>query len=163
MPGPEKVSRRRGRPRRVLEAGEPEGLFFLDTNILVYTFDASAPTKRDRARSLVHSALKTRMGRISTQVVQEFLNVAMRKLAVPMKSRDAEDYLRQVLTPLCRHSPDPDFYQRSLALASSASLSWYDSLIVQAALDLGCAILYSEDLQHGRVFGSLRVENPFRD
>jgi predicted nucleic acid-binding protein len=147
----------------VLEAGEPAGLFLLDTNILVYTFDSSAPIKRDRARSLVQSALKTRMGRISTQVVQEFLNVATRKLSVPMKSRDAEDYLRQVLTPLCRHNPDPDFYQRALALASSASLSWYDSLIVQAGLDLGCVVLYSEDLQHGRAFGNLRVENPFRD
>ena len=163
MPDPEKVSRRRGRPPRVLEAGEPEGLFFLDTNILVYTFDATAPRKRDRAKALVQSALKTRMGRISTQVVQEFLNVATRKLAVPLSPKDAEDYLRVVLTPLCRHSPDPEFYQRALVLGTSASLSWYDSLIVQAGVDLGCAILYSEDLQHGRVFGGLRVENPFRD
>lgn len=163
MPAPEKAPRRRGRPPRVLEAGEPEGLFFLDTNILVYTFDASAPQKRDRARALVQSAQKTRMGRISTQVVQEFLNVATRKLAVPLRTRDAEDYLRVVLSPLCRHSPDADFYQRALVLTSSASLSWYDSLIVQAAQDLGCAILYSEDLQHGQVFGGLRVENPFRD
>jgi len=162
MPAPEKGHRRRGRPPRVLEAGEPEGLFFLDTNILVYTFDSTAPVKRDRARALVQSALKTRMGRISTQVVQEFLNVAMRKFAIPLGPKDAEDYLRVVLTPLCRHSPDPDFYQRALVLASRASFSWYDSLIVQSAQDLGCRVLHSEDLQHGAVLGNLRVENPFQ-
>jgi predicted nucleic acid-binding protein len=128
---------------------------------LVYTFDASAPAKRDRAKLLVQSALASRMGRISFQVVQEFLNVALRKFAIPLRPKDAEDYLRLVLGPLCRHSPDPEFYQRALSMSTTASLSWYDSLILQAAMDLKCRILYSEDLQHGQVFGELRVENPF--
>jgi len=162
MPGPERATPRgRGRPARIRESGEPEGSFFLDTNILVYTFDDSAPAKRERAKSLVQSALTTRLGRISSQVVQEFLNVALRRFAVPLRPADAEDYLRLVLAPLCRHSPDSDFYHRALLLSATASLSWYDSLIVQAGLDLKCHVLYSEDLQHGQVFGEMRVENPF--
>lgn len=154
---------RRGRPRKVLEAGEPEGLFFLDTNVLVYSFDSRDPAKQARARGLIQSALSSGLGCISSQVVQEFLNVALRKFAVPLRPKEASEYLQVVLGPLCRHIPDAAFYQRALDLHARRSLSWYDALVVQSAVDLGCAVLHSEDLHHGETFGSLRIEDPFRD
>ena len=164
MPGASGPGKRpRGRPAKVLAAGEPEGLFFLDTNILVYSFDSTAPVKQARARNLIQSALSTGLGCISSQVVQEFLNVGLRKFVRPMRPPEAEEYLRIVLGPLCRHHPDLDFYRNAMILASRHSLSWYDALVVQAGVDLGCGILYSEDLHHGSRFGSLRVIDPFRD
>jgi len=75
--------------------------FFMDSNILIYTFDSHAPRKQKKARELVATALKTQKGIISFQVVQEFLNVATRKFETPLTEAEAEKYINQVLTPLC--------------------------------------------------------------
>jgi predicted nucleic acid-binding protein len=75
--------------------------FFLDTNVLVYTFDSSAPAKRTRARELVQDALETGDGVISWQVAQEFLNVALHRFERPLTPREAAEYVDEVLAPLC--------------------------------------------------------------
>lgn len=136
------------------------GSFFLDTNILVYSFDANAPAKRDRARQLITSALEG-AGMISFQVVQEFLNLALRKFENPMSPDQANAYLEGVLIPLCRIHSDPDLYKEALAVKIRWGFSFYDSLIVAAARGGGCQVLYSEDLQHGQNIGGLAVVNPF--
>jgi predicted nucleic acid-binding protein len=82
--------------------------FFLDTNIFVYSFDSRFPDKKRIAIELVRYALQSQTGVISTQVVQEFLNVATGKLEVPFRARDAKDYLSQVLAPLCQVFPTFD-------------------------------------------------------
>ncbi len=123
--------------------------FFLDTNILVYSFDATDTRKRDRARELIASALEGG-GMISFQVVQEFLNVGLRKFARPMTIEQSRDYLDAVLVPLCRVQSDPDLYREALSAHLRWRFSFYDSLIVAAALRSGCDTLYSEDLQHGQ-------------
>lgn len=135
--------------------------YFLDTNILVYTFDATAPVKRDRARGLVSAALAG-AGIISFQVVQEFLNVALRKFARPLSTDQAREVLDGVLLPLCRVHPDPDLYRETLALQSRWRFSLYDALVVAAAVRAGCDTLYSEDLQHGQQIGDLTIIDPFR-
>ena len=66
---------------------------FLDTNIFVYSFDQSQTGKRERALALIAEALQSGEGLISTQVIQEFLNVATRKFAIPMKTADCQAYL----------------------------------------------------------------------
>jgi predicted nucleic acid-binding protein len=134
---------------------------FLDTNIFVYTFDMAAPAKRATAQDLVAQALQERSGAISYQVVQEFLNVATRKFTRPMPIREAEDYLEQVLMPLCEVFPGTGLYFQALSVAASAKIAFYDALIVSAALSAGCGILLSEDLQHGRRIKGLEVRNPF--
>jgi predicted nucleic acid-binding protein len=135
--------------------------FFLDTNIFVYSFDQTAAVKAEKAAQLIRKALMTQKGVISYQVVQEFFNVALRRFSQPMNAADAEQYLRTVFQPLLGVHSTPALYLESLHLHAQGSLSWYDSLIVSAALQTQCDLLFTEDLQHGQRFGSLQVRNPF--
>ncbi len=139
------------------------GRYFLDTNILVYTFDHQAPTKHKIAMRLVEEALLHQKGLISYQVVQEFLNVATRKFAQPLKADDCRSYLDQVLLPLCEVFSSPDFYRQALNIAERWKYGLYDSLIVTAALRAGCSRLYSEDMQHGQRIEGLVILNPFQE
>ena len=135
--------------------------FFLDTNILVYTFDDEDLGKRDRARALVAEALSGSRGIVSYQVIQEFLNAALRKFAKPLTAADAERYLTVVLEPLCAVFAGFDLYHQAIDIAERWKYSFFDSLIIASALQAGCTVLYSEDLQHGRKIGGLRILDPF--
>ncbi len=135
--------------------------FFLDTNIMVYTFDAGAPQKKRRAQELVEQALRTQVGVVSTQVVQEFLNVATSKFSAPLTFSDAQQYLQDILAPLCTVFPSIDLFRQALILQQETHYSFYDSLIIGGALQAGCDTLYSEDLQHGQQIRGLRILNPF--
>ena len=134
--------------------------FFLDTNILIYTFDSSSPTKQQQAKQLVIKALQGQ-GVISFQVIQEFLNVALRKFKIPMSPSEAQLYLNQVLIPLCEIYPDQFLYQDLLMVHDRWKYSVYDSLIIVSALKAQCSVLYSEDLQHQHQIESLTIVNPF--
>lgn len=136
--------------------------FFLDTNILAYCFERAAIPKRETARKLLRSAIETGNGAISYQVAQEFLNLALRKFPVPLTPAEAARFLETVLRPLCQVHSSTELLSSALSLATRYQLSWYDSLIVAAALEAECAILYTEDLQHGMRIGKLEVRNPFR-
>lgn len=135
--------------------------FFLDTNVLVYSFDERAPAKRAKAMELIERALHKREGLVSWQVVQEFLNVALHKWQAPLPPEDAREYLRSVLLPLCRVFPGADIWAEALRIREESGLHYYGSLIVASALACGVKTLYSEDLQDGRRFGALKVRNPF--
>ena len=135
--------------------------YFLDTNIFVYTFDSSAPDKQRKARALVHAALQEGRGVVSTQVMQEFLNVATRKFQHPLSPADGKLYLHTVLAPLCEVIVDADLLGQALDLQASERFSFYDSLIVAAAIQAHCRILYTEDMQAGRKIGTLAIRNPF--
>src|SRR5690242_3864730 len=137
------------------------GRFFLDTNIFVYSFDKKATTKARRAGQLIRQAVATRKGIVSYQVVQEFFSVALRRFAQPMTATEAEQYLAVVFRPLLAIHSSQALYGEALRLSTRLSLSWYDSLIVAAAVEGLCTTLYSEDLQHGQQIGHVRVENPF--
>ena len=135
--------------------------FFLDTNIFVYTFDRREPDKRARARGLVERALGTDDGVVSSQVVQEFLNVALQKFERPLSEEQALRYLREVLDPLCFVFPSITLYETAVSLRRRWRFSFYDSLIVAAALESKCDVLYSEDFQDGQEIESLTIVNPF--
>jgi predicted nucleic acid-binding protein len=135
--------------------------FFLDTNIFVYSFDASAPAKARRAGQLIGQAVATGKGIISYQVAQEFFNVALRRFAQPMSVAEAEQYLVTVFLPLMAVHSSQALYAGALRLSERYHLSWYDALIVAAAIEGQSRLLYSEDLQQGQRFGDLQVENPF--
>lgn len=134
---------------------------FLDTNIFIYSLDRSAPAKMRKARGLIREALASHKGVVSYQVVQEFFNVALRRFARPMQTQEAEQYLATVFRPLLAVHSSAALYAEALRLQWRGGLAWYDALIVAGAAQADCAVLLSEDLQHGRRFGSLRVENPF--
>jgi predicted nucleic acid-binding protein len=135
--------------------------FFLDTNIFVYSFDQSAAAKSRKSVQLIRQALTAQKGVISYQVVQEFFNAALKRFAQPMKPIEAEQYLITVLQPLLAVHSSQALYAEALHLHAQRGLSWYDSLIVSAAIQARCNLLYTEDLQHGQVFETLWVMNPF--
>jgi predicted nucleic acid-binding protein len=135
--------------------------FFLDTNVFIYAFDEDAPQKAAKADRLIRKALASQAGVTSYQVVQEFFNVALRRFARPMTGSDAEYYLGTVFRPLLAVHSSLGLFSEALRIHKERRLSWFDSLIVSAAVQARCDVLYTEDLQHGQSFGSLRVENPF--
>jgi len=134
--------------------------FFLDTNILVYTFDERNKGKKNHAISLVREALPSN-GCISWQVVQEFCNVALTKFVKPMPLEALRKYQSTVLFPLCRVWPTQAQYRDALAVKVETGYGWYDSLALASALHAGVRIFYSEDLQHGRTLRHLKIVNPF--
>jgi predicted nucleic acid-binding protein len=135
--------------------------FFLDTNIFVYSFDREAGGKQRRAAQLIQQAISTRKGVVSTQVAQEFFNVALRKFAQPLTPSEAEQYLAIVFRPMLAVHSSPALMGEGLRLVSRYKLHWYDALIVAAAQEAQCDVLYSEDLQHGQRIEKLRIANPF--
>jgi len=137
------------------------GRFFVDTNIFLYMFDQAAPAKARQSISLIRQGLLTRKAVISFQVVQEFFSVAFRRLKPLMTQAEAEQFLTMTLRPLMAVRSSYGLYAKALQLTGNNSLSWYDALIVAAALEAECGILYTEDLQHGQKFSDLRVVNPF--
>ena len=136
-------------------------LFFLDTNIFTYSFDQSAVLKQETAMQCIHVAHSSQNGVISSQVVQEFLNVSRRKFSKPLNFLEQREYLDTVLLPLCRHFPSNLFYDMALDIQEMTGFALYDTLIVTAALECGCKTLFSEDLQHGRMIQGMTIINPF--
>ena len=137
------------------------GSFFLDTNIFVYSVDQQSPSKTKVARDLIRRAVDTEKGVVSYQVVQEFFNVALRKFAQPMSTADCEQYLAITFRPLLTVGFSVLLCGDALQIYGKHRNAWYEALIVVAALEAKCEILYTEDLQHGRTFGNLKVQNPF--
>lgn len=128
--------------------------FFADTNVAIYTLDGNEQKRRQAL------AVMRRHPVISTQVVNEFLNVLMGK----SKLERAEAYrLARVLMRRCEVvSVSPEIAEQAMTLGERYQLGHWDSVIVSAALASGCDTLYSEDMQDGQVFeGRLTVKNPF--
>jgi predicted nucleic acid-binding protein len=131
---------------------------FFDTNVLVYSRDPDDVAKRTLARSLIEEAIEDESFVISTQVLVEFYATSVRrKLLGPAQALDLIRFWGGHDT--VPHTPE--LVIRGLELHQAHSLSIWDGLIVQAALDARCDVLLSEDLQHGRRFGDLEVANPF--
>lgn len=133
---------------------------FIDSNIFIYLFDETDAYKRSTAEEIVQRALETGTAGISFQVVQETLNILTGKLGATPD--DARRFMDAVLVPLRHIMPSQPLYARTLELRSRYRFSFYDSLIVAAALEGGCTRLYSEDLGHGQRVEQLVIENPFR-
>jgi predicted nucleic acid-binding protein len=138
------------------------GRSFLDTNVLVYLFDGDSAEKQARARELLRDLGPSGDLALSTQVLQEFYVSVTRKLAVPLSTEEAERAVRELIALPVAHV-DPQTVLSAIALSRQHTVSFWDALIVQAALDLGCDRVLTEDMPHGRTFGALRIENPFHE
>ncbi|MBI5448151.1 MAG: PIN domain-containing protein [Gammaproteobacteria bacterium] len=138
-----------------------KGNYFLDTNIFIYSFDAKFPKKQSKAQQLINDGLNSEKGMVSSQVIQEFLNVATKKFIKPLSMVDAELYLSSVLLPLCKFYPDCEFFHKTLRIKSRFKFSFYDSLILTAAIESNCSLLYSEDFQDSQKIMNLTIKNPF--
>jgi predicted nucleic acid-binding protein len=127
---------------------------FLDTNVLLYLLSADA-AKADRAEALLAEGAI-----VGVQVLNEFANIAHRKLAMSW------DEIAEVLGLIRQRCTVRDLtaavHDQAITLARRHGFAWYDALIVSAALDAGCSLLYSEDMQDGmQVRSALTIRNPF--
>ena len=132
---------------------------FVDTNVWVYAVDAADPTKRARARALLAPSTASNFV-VSTQVLIEFYAVVTRKLTVPLPG-DAAQAMVDEMARLPVVPADAQFVTSAMAGSREWRISLWDALIVRAAEVSGCALILSEDLTHGAVYGSVRIENPF--
>ena len=135
---------------------------FIDTNVFIYHLDATDARKHALAERVVHDGLASGDACISFQVVQECLNVALRKAEVALPLDAARSYLDTVLAPLLQVPASAALYHRALDVQARWRFGFYDSLIVAAALAAGCRRLLSEDLQHGQRIENLTIHNPFK-
>lgn len=134
------------------------GRSFLDTNVLVYTDDHDAPDKQKIALDLVERARMEATGVVSTQVLQEYYSAATRKLGVSPDTarRKVELFAHFDLVPV-----ELDLILTAIDFHRLNSVSFWDALILRAAMVSGCTTLYSEDLQTGRRIDGLQIVNPF--
>ncbi|MFC1580590.1 PIN domain-containing protein [Thermodesulfobacteriota bacterium] len=133
---------------------------FFDTNIFVYLYDADSVDKKDRARDLFETEATAGRIVLSTQVLQEFYVVVTRKLGMPLDPEAAEDVVRNLsLLPVVHI--DTERILAAISRSRQHQFSFWDALIIEAALTGGADRLLSEDLQHGQVIDGLRIENPF--
>jgi predicted nucleic acid-binding protein len=133
---------------------------FFDTNVLLYLFDDSVPEKKVRAQEVFYGEVEAGRAVLSTQVLQELYVNVTRKLAEPLPSAVAEAQVQDLSRlPLVR--VDEAMILAAIERHKSMSLSFWDALILEAALRGGADRLLTEDLQHGQKIEALRVENPF--
>lgn len=134
---------------------------FLDSNVFVYAFDDTDERKRGIARDLIVQSLRDATGVISYQVVQEVLNVITTKMERPVRHEDALRYLTSTLEPMWSVYPSKDLFTRALEVRARYGYSFYESLIVSAAMQSGCSTLYSEDMHHDQLIDTVRIIDPF--
>lgn len=133
---------------------------FIDTNLWVYRLDQREPEKSRRISQWLREVASEHHIVLSTQVLIELRSVLTRKLKPPMPHEDT----RLALNALAQFevlATDTAVVLDAHELAQREQLSWFDALIVEAAIRSCCDRLYSEDLSHGRKFGRLTVCNPF--
>lgn len=135
-------------------------LTFVDTNVLVYAHDRSDPRKQSIAQALLQALWESRTGVLSMQVLQELYVVATRKLDAPMSRDQAREVISLYATWQLVGADVPLILAAS-ELDEAHSVSFWDALIVEAARRAGAARLVTEDLQDGRDFDGVRVEDPF--
>ena len=132
---------------------------FLDTNVLVYSYDTTDSRKQEIAQNLVRKAVA---GDIvtSTQVLGEFAATLLRKVVPPVAPSDLADIL-DALGPVALVATDADMVRRAVEVRGRYGLHFYDSLIIAAAERAGCKRIWSEDLNSGQDYFGISAHNPF--
>lgn len=128
---------------------------FFDSNVLIYAF-TQAGEKTQQARLLISEG-----GAVSVHVLNETANVLRRKFKTPWQ------HIGQIIDSILENCPGPltlslEMHRSALRICERYGYSVYDGLVIAAALEARCSILYSEDMQHGQTVESLRIVNPFR-
>jgi predicted nucleic acid-binding protein len=133
---------------------------FVDANVLVYAYDASAGRKRELAQALLERLWQDGTGRLSVQVLQEFFVAVTRKVARPLSVPDATARVRELAAwPV--FAPTADDVLAAIELQTHAKIAFWDAMIVLAAAESGCDILWTEDLTDGRRLRDVRIRDPF--
>jgi predicted nucleic acid-binding protein len=132
---------------------------FIDTNVLIYAHDGGAGAKHTQAVELLTRLFEEERGALSIQVLSEFYSAATGKMSI--NSHEAEEIIRD-LGGWRIHRPRHADLLKAAHLHRRHKISWWDALIVNSAIELGCAVLWTEDLSDNQRYGSVTVQNPFR-
>jgi predicted nucleic acid-binding protein len=132
---------------------------FVDTNILVYAHDLSAGDRHAKASAVIESLWEAETGVISTQVLQEFYVTVTRKIKDTLTPVEAREIIRNYLAWPMQNN-DPETTIRASEIEEKHRLSFWDALIVAAALRLQAKKIITEDLNHGQIIEGILVENP---
>jgi len=135
---------------------------FFDTNILVYAFDKNEAQKSPIAKRLISEYGSTGKLTLSTQVLQEFY-VTVTRMSRSLLSKEAAEDIVADLAEFPLVQVDKTIITLAMKRHQSGEFSFWDSMIVESALQSGCDVLLSEDMQDGRKIGSLTISNPFRE
>jgi len=129
---------------------------FIDTNILIYAFTRDEPEKQKLALNLLDACLPV----VSTQVIREFSNVLLKRTNLGIQA--VRDTVNEIISTAETVNEDTRLILASFAIYGKYKFSFYDSLIITAAIQAKCRILLSEDMQDGQVLGGkLKIVNPF--
>ncbi len=138
------------------------GKIFLDTNIFIYAIDTSPREKKKKktAEELVKEHIRNETGVISIQVLQEFYQVSTQKIGQPLPTHQALEFLQyiSILKIVC---PDYHMIVSAVHLHKRLNVSFWDAMILQAAISAGCSKILSEDLQDRLRINEMVLENPF--
>ncbi len=133
---------------------------FIDTNVLVYAYDADAGRKHQTARALLTTLWEDRGGLLSTQVLQEFYVTVTRKIPRPLDHPTARGVIKTYLAWPVQMIDVGDILAAS-EVEDRFQLAFWDALIITSAKRAGAGRLVSEDFQTGRIMDGVLIENPF--
>lgn len=133
---------------------------FVDTNVLLYAYDASAGDRHQVARELVGRLGRERSGAISIQVLQEFYVNAVQKIAARLTPGDARSRV-QALGRWPTHAPLPADVLAATVISEDHRLPFWDAMIIRSASEMACKELWSEDLAAGQTISGVRIVDPF--
>jgi predicted nucleic acid-binding protein len=139
---------------------EPKSRQFVDTNILIYAHDISAGQKHSRAQQLIRDLWQSGEGCLSVQVLQEFYVNVTQKVAKPLPAEVAARIIAD-LSVWEVHYPGLEDVLDAISLQQRYQTSFWDAMIIASAVQLGCQILWSEDLNPGQVYDRMEVQSPF--
>jgi predicted nucleic acid-binding protein len=135
-------------------------LEFVDTNIFVYAYDLSAGKKHETALDLVRQLWDSRQGCISIQVLQELFESLTRKINPPLDTDLAAQIIRDLSTWQTVVPGIEDVLQ-AIGITLRYKISFWDAMIIQSAIHVGCKQIWSEDLSDRQIYDQVRIFNPF--
>ncbi|MCK9213582.1 MAG: PIN domain-containing protein [Rhodoferax sp.] len=131
---------------------------FIDTHVLIYAEASDAPAKQRAALALLKQLFESTDGVLSTQVLQEYCNVALKRLKLPARHIRAQLDLYEQFEVV---QVTPAVIRAGLDLHQTRSVAFYDALIMASAQLAGCSMLFSEDMNAGETMTGVRIINPF--
>ena len=135
--------------------------FFIDSNILVYSYDDAEPGKKSLAQEIIASLARNGSGALSVQVLGEFFNIATRRIPIPLTVDEATAVIDDMSRSLAVLDIDSAMVRRAIATHSRYGTSYWDSLIIAAAERAGCTRILSEDMNPGQSYHGIVAVNPF--
>lgn len=133
---------------------------FVDANVLVYAFDSSAARKQQAAQQLLERLWESATGCVSVQVLQEFFVTITKKVPKPLPVDDAKARIRE-FAAWTVFAPTAEDVLTAIDLQAQVKIGFWDAMVVVAAAEAECEVLWTEDLNHSQMLRGVRIQNPF--